>query len=258
MSAFKVIRTLARASVLETVRRRDIYVVLILSVLMMLAGSTFRVLGVRDLETILKDVTLVVVNLMSTILCVMVSVRQLPEEIQRRTLYPLLARPIPRWQLVAGKFVGAAFMSEVTLLALTSIACLNLALVHVPLGPILWEYLALRIFCQLLVCAMSLALSLMLTPSAALTVSFLLVVAASSFSSAILLLPESVSPVAGTALKAVYFVCPHVDLFDLHSKVAHDWPLIPGWVIGFLGLYSLVYVALFLGVGIYRFQKQAL
>jgi ABC-type transport system involved in multi-copper enzyme maturation permease subunit len=258
MRALKVIRVIARATVLESLRRRDVYVVLILAGLLMLGGTVFRLLGARDLETLLRDVSLTIVNVLSTIIAVMLSIRQMPEEIQRRTLYPLLARPIARWQLLLGKFAGAAAMSVAALLALAAIALLNLALCGVSVGPIAAQYVLLRVFCQCVVCAMAMALSLVVTPGAAMTLSLLLVIGAATFSSALQLLHEDLGPVGTAVVQALYYVLPHVDLFDLSRKVAHDWPPLPAWAILYLGGYALVYVLAFLGLGLYRFQRQAL
>jgi Cu-processing system permease protein len=258
VSHLKIIRTLARASVLETVRRKDLYVVLVLAGLMMVAGSLFRMMGARELETLMKDVSLSVVSFSSTVLCIVLSVRQLPEEIHRRTLRPLLARPIGRWHLILGKWAGAAAMSSIALVALVLIAWLNLAISRIPLGPILWQYVLLRVFALLVISAFTMALSLLLTSSAAATVSLLVFLGASTFGNTLLLLPDTASPVAVGILRSVFFLVPQVDLFDLQSKVTYDWGPIPLWTVAFLAAYAAGYTALFLGVAIYRFQRQPL
>jgi len=258
MQHFRTIRTIARASILETVRRKDVYVVLILAGLMMAAGGVFQVLGVKDLDTILRDVSLAVVSLMSTLLCVVLAVRQFPEEIQRRTLYPLLARPISRWHLVIGKYLGAVAMSVSALALLMLIAWANLAMLNIPVGAIIWQYLLLRVMAILVVSALALLLSLLLTPAAALTVTLLVVVGASTFSNTLLLLPPTVPPALLFLLRAAYFALPHIDLFDLRDKVTYSWPPIPGWTVGFLVAYGLFYTSLFLGLAVYRFRRQML
>ena len=93
---FKIANALIVASLLEALRRKDIYVVLILTVLMTAGAWMFGFFGVRGLEVFIRDVTFSAIGIFSTVLAVMLAARQIPEEVQRRTIYPLLARPISR------------------------------------------------------------------------------------------------------------------------------------------------------------------
>src|SRR5262245_45294761 len=85
-----------RGAVLRRVR----YVMAILCVLLIAAGRVFAAVGVWGLETFIKDVTFTAVSLCTILLCILLATRQVPEEISRRTLYPLLARPIGRGELL--------------------------------------------------------------------------------------------------------------------------------------------------------------
>jgi ABC-type transport system involved in multi-copper enzyme maturation permease subunit len=258
MRHVRILRALAAATIREAIRRHDLYVLLILAVLLLSSGAVFHAVGIQHLDTLLKDLGFTVVNWMSTLLCIAVSVRQLPEELQRRTLYPLLARPISRWHLVLGKYLGAAAMSVVALVALTLLTALILAAFQVRLTGIFWQYLLLRAFALTFLSALAMALSLVLTPPAAFTVSLLLAAGSGTVASALTLLPESF-PGAGVALlRALYFAVPHTDLFDLSAKVANNWPPIPAWAMLFLAGYAAAYAAIFLGLGVARFHRQAL
>lgn len=79
---------LAAAACLESLRRKDLWVSVILAVLMISAAALVGKFGVAGLEMFLKDVTLTVVNLLSLVLAVLFAARQLPEELSRRTVYP--------------------------------------------------------------------------------------------------------------------------------------------------------------------------
>ena len=250
--------TLAWASVLETTRRKDIYVVWLLCVFMLFAGALIRMTGTRGVEIFLRDVSLTAVNLLSILLCIVLAARQLPEELSRRTLYPLLARPVRRFDLLAAKFLAVWAMSTFALLSLGVIAWLNLALFGVPVGRVFWQFLLVRSLSFGVVAALVLALSLFVTQSANITLSACLVLGATTFGRAVELVYDKVSPAAQVALKGVYYAVPHLDLFDLSKKVAFGWPPVPFWVVGALALYACAYALLFLSVGAMRFQRQAL
>jgi ABC-type transport system involved in multi-copper enzyme maturation permease subunit len=249
---------LAHASILEAIRRKDIYVALILSAIMMLAAATIGTFGVNGLEMFLKDVALTVISLLSLVLAVLFAARQIPEEVSRRTVYPLLARPIGRGDLLFGKFLGAFTLSVIALLLFAAIGAGALAWYGLSLGAIFWQFLLLRIFALGLICAMTMALSLVMTPGATVTMSLLLAAGSATFSNAVLLLYGASGTGQQQLLKASYYIFPHLDLFDLKGKVSYGWKPIGGQWITLLFVYAALYVALFLSLGLWRFRRQAL
>src|SRR3712207_1908157 len=122
------------------------YVMAILCGLMILAGRVFAAVGLWGLETVIKDITFGAVSLCSVVLCILIACRQVPEEISRRTLYPLLARPIGRGEMLLGKFLGTYLMACVALLLASAVAVLSLLSLRLSVGPIVLQYIALRAF----------------------------------------------------------------------------------------------------------------
>src|SRR5437763_987661 len=104
------------ATLVETVRRKDLYVVWILAVFGLVGGSVLASVGVRGVETFLRDIALTVVNFLSTAICIWLAARQMPEELSRRTLFPLLARPVRRLDVLLGKFLAVWLLASGALL----------------------------------------------------------------------------------------------------------------------------------------------
>ncbi len=255
---FVIWGALAQAAILEAIRRKDLYVALILSVLMIGAAATIGTFGVKGLEIFLKDVALTVVNLLSVLMAILFAARQIPEEVSRRTVYPLLARPIGRGDLLMGKFLGAFTLSAVALVLFALIAAGALWYYGLSVGAIFGQYLLARFFSLALICAMTLMLSLFMTPGACVTISLLLTLGAQTFSQAVLLMYGPASATGKAILRATYFVLPHLDLFDLSKKVSYGWKPVDSWVMGALLLYAAAFSAVFLSIAMLRFRRQAL
>ncbi|MDX1931584.1 MAG: ABC transporter permease [Capsulimonadales bacterium] len=249
---------LAYTAVLESIRRKDLWVAAILAVVMIGAASVIGHFGVRGLEMFLKDVTLTVVNILSVILAVLFAARQMPEEISRRTIYPLLARPVTRFDLIFGKFLGALTLSTISLLTFTVIGWGALLYFGLGVGAIFWQYLLLRFFSLAIICALTIALSLFLTPQATATMALLLAIGSSTFSTAVTMLHGSVGSAVRKGLEVAYFTLPQLDLFDLSKKVSYGWKPISGTTVLLLLIYAVVHSAIFLMVGAIRFRRQAL
>ena len=108
------------------------------------------------------------------------------------------------------------------------------------------------------IAALSICLSLYLTPSAAVLVSVLLTLGASTFARASTLVGGDAGPIAAAALRAFDWLMPRMDLFDLGKKAAFDWGPVPAWVIGDLAVYALLYTLLPLAAAVLRFRRMAL
>lgn len=256
-STVQVCRTLAVAGLLETIRRKDLYVVLILMALMVLGASVFRVFGVSGLEIFVKDVTFLAIGTLSTVLTVLIAARQLPDEIQRRTIYPLLARPITRGQLLLAKWLTAFVMASVSFVMLAGVAYGLLLLLGISLKPIFGQYLLLKLLGIGWLCALVIALSVYLTPAANITLSLILAFASGLFGR-LLLMAHWEHGLGALWLNLLYGILPHYDLFDMGQKVIYDWLPVPWWVLGMMAVYALASGGLYLLLGWLRFRRQAL
>jgi ABC-type transport system involved in multi-copper enzyme maturation permease subunit len=254
----RAISAVATLAILDAVRRKDLYVMAILCGLLIAAGWLLSQVGVWGLQTFIKDVTFMAVNYCTILLCIMLAARQVPEEISRRTLYPLLARPIGRGELLLGKFLGTLAMSWVALLMAAGVALLSLVTLRCPLGPVVVQWLILRGLSLAPIAALSLCLSLYLTPSAAVLVGALLVFGSATLAKATGLVTGDAGSLTSTALRALDWVMPRFDLFDLGQKAAYDWPALPATVIGAMALYALIYTVFPLTVAVVRFRRMAL
>ena len=118
-------RTLAVAAnaFRETVRERVLYNLVFFAILMTLSGLLLGQLSVRQDEKILKDIGLAAMDLFGTLIAVFIGTGLVSKEIERRSLYPLLAKPLSRGEFFLGKFAGLAF----TLLVNLSVMLLGLS-----------------------------------------------------------------------------------------------------------------------------------
>ncbi len=256
-SVLRIGKTFTKFGILEIFRRKDLYVVLILTALMCFGAWTFNFFGVSGLELFIKDVALTAIGVMSTIITVMISGRQISEEIQRRTIYPVLARPISRFQFMLGKWIAASFTCTLVFLLLASIAFGAFILFGLPVPPIVFQYLLLKIMGIVWLSAVTIGLSTMITPSANITICLLLAFG-SGMLSRLLILLHADSAISTFFTNLLYGIFPHYDFFDLSAKVTYGWPPISWEIIGILCFYSLATSLAWLSIGWVKFRKQSI
>ena len=93
----------------ELYRRKDFYVLFILTVLICLIMASVNIFNDAKIVRYLKEICLLLVWVSSLVIAISTTARQIPAERENRTLLPLLAKPLSRTQLMLGKFFGCWF-----------------------------------------------------------------------------------------------------------------------------------------------------
>ncbi len=254
---WQITRAMLTAGTWETLRRKELYVIAILAVLMVLGAYTFHFFGVRGLEIFIKDVAFTAIGVLTTVLTVFIAARQIPDEVQRRTIYPLLARPISRGQLLFAKWATATFTAGFSFFVLALLTAGLLVSLGIGLKPIFIQYLLLKLLGIVWLCAMVMALSIYLTPPACITLSLILAFGSGVFNR-LLLMAHWESGLDALWVNLLYGILPHWDFFDMSKKVVYDWAMAPWWVLGAMAGYAVLNGGLWLLLGWLKFRKQVL
>jgi len=257
MNKIRIWKAIARGVLLESIRRKDLWVVAILGFIIILAAGALGFFGIKGLEIFAKDLAVTVVGVFSTILAILTASRLLPEEIRNRTLYPLLSRPISRFDLLMGKLLGAVVGSWVGFLCLAALTALALATFHVQFEWVMLQYVVVKMLGLVVLCTVTLALSAYLTPQAAATISFVL-----AFGSSIVVRALVMSdPGPGTRFifQIINGLLPQYGLFDMGNRAVYvNWGPAPEWVVAALVGYMLIYSGGVMTLAWSKFRRQAI
>lgn len=98
--------TLAANTVRELVRNKVLYVLVFFSVLLIGAGVLVGALSYVESDRILQDIGLGAVRLFGVAIAIFVGIQLIHKEIDRRTVYTILSKPISRAEFLLGRFLG--------------------------------------------------------------------------------------------------------------------------------------------------------
>lgn len=257
--ALNNVQAIAGVVIKELYRRKDFYVLFILTALITLVMGSVSFFNEGSIVRYLKEICLLLIWISSLVIAVTTTARQIPAERENRTLFPLLAKPVTRSQLVLGKFLGCWLAAGLALLLFyLFLGVVSGAREHQ--WPILnyFQAMTLHWFMLGVVTAMSLLGSIIFAaPSSNNTITLVV-------TSGILLLGRHLNKVAlkldeplQSLVYAIYFSVPHLELFDVRDLLIHDWGTIP-WLVWTAGLgYATVYAAIFLAVTCLIFRRKA-
>lgn len=125
---FSNICAIARTVWLEFRRRKDFYAISFVMALFTLGATVARIIGIENAATanFLMAFGLSLSYALAAILAAWMAGRQIPNELERRTIHPLLAKPVSRGELLLGKMAAVATLSAGTLIILAALAYLPL------------------------------------------------------------------------------------------------------------------------------------
>ncbi|MBU1044066.1 MAG: ABC transporter permease [Candidatus Omnitrophica bacterium] len=250
---------LAQHTIKELLRKKDFYILIIL--FLGLAGFFYgeSFFGIKDISRYLKDIGLSLVGLFSMIITITFSAKQIPAEIETKTIYPLLAKPVSRTQFVLGKFIGSLFISFISF---TSFYILYLGFIfskgEAASLILLSQYYLLSLLLLSMLSAFALMFSLFLTISANISITFLLYFFMFWYNDALrktLLLAEGKITLVYNLL---YYILPHFEFFDIRTRIIHLWEPLPFWVVTAISIYSILYIGLLLWLTVLCFKRKNL
>ncbi|HMJ06993.1 MAG TPA: ABC transporter permease subunit [Chthoniobacterales bacterium] len=119
--SFSRIAAIAGNTLVGLTRLKIFYVVLLFA-LLVIGGSFFMAQMTFQQEfQVLKDISLGAMSIFTSLLAVITTARLLPQEIEDRTAYTVLAKPVSRFEYLAGKLLGVLSLLALSLLAMSAL-----------------------------------------------------------------------------------------------------------------------------------------
>jgi ABC-type transport system involved in multi-copper enzyme maturation permease subunit len=99
---------IARNTFREAVRDRVLYNLIAFAVLMSAAAILVGKISINIERLVVINLGLTAVSLFGIVISIFIGIGLVSKEIEKRTLYTVLSRPVRRWEFILGKFFGLA------------------------------------------------------------------------------------------------------------------------------------------------------
>jgi ABC-type transport system involved in multi-copper enzyme maturation permease subunit len=252
----------------ESVRDRVLYNLVAFAVMLIAVSFLLGQLTAGQDVKIIKDLGLAAIATFGLLIAVFIGIGLVWKEVERKSIYSLLSKPIQRHEFVLGKYAGLALTLLVNVVIMTIAFYAVLAYMNTQFAPDVraaWAAPAtdpgmlraiVLIFMELLlVTAIALFFSTFSSPflSAALTFGLWVI----GHFNADLRNFEAVleSQAAGMFARALYYVLPNFAAFDIKAQVVHALP-VPGMYVATTAAYAIVYIALLLTGAVVVFRRR--
>ena len=99
----------------ELTRLKLFYVVLLFALLLIGSSLFLARLTFQQEFQVLKDIGLGSMSIFSSLLAVVATARLIPQDVDDRTIYTILAKPVPRFEYLLGKLLGVLLLLAISL-----------------------------------------------------------------------------------------------------------------------------------------------
>lgn len=247
----------------EAVRDRVLYSLVFFALLMIAAAILVGQISMGIEEIVIVTLGLSAISIIGLLIAVFIGVGLVSKEMEKRTLYALLATPVRRWEFLLGKFLGLVMTLVVNTAAMAVGLFLAMAIVphHMELSG---SAVAVAIYFIILKLALVVGLALLFscytTPllsilfTSGLYVAGLFVTEMRTFHTNE---PNTISPALQAGLRWISYVLPNFENFDVMASAAHA-RAIPHTLIAQNTLYAALYCGVVLAAAAVIFTRRNL
>jgi len=256
---------------LEGVRSRILYGIFLFAIFVVFLSIVFANFFMQDLGKVAVDFNLSAITFAGLLISASLSVNLISKDLDKRTIYFVLSRPITRVQYVWGKYLGLLTVFLFAYLLLTGISCLVLVYLKSEyvnyfssfnwlayLQAVYFDFLKIMVLNSIIiffgVITTSSFVNLLFTVST--------YVVGQSISDVIHFIStgrgqESLAPATEQLITVVKYIVPNFEAFDFKVISAHGM-LVSASEFGYFTLYGIIYSVIILCLAAMIFKKKEL
>jgi Cu-processing system permease protein len=242
----------------EGVRNRAIYGIFLMALMLLIANFLLCSMVPREVGKVAVDIALSTVYFSGLLLVFFVGINLMAKDLDKRTIYMVISRPISRSQYIIGKFFGMVLLIIATMVFLSIFAVLSIFVIKMSYPGFYPRFSWLMVLLAIAFSSLSLillsAMSFLFssfTSSSFITLVLTMIayiIGRSSYDvKALVESPEAVSiqpsSVTVKLVQIAYYLFPNLSVFDIKTQAAHGLPLAPSYILWAL-LYFIVYTSL--------------
>lgn len=239
----------------ETIRDRILYNILVFSILL-IAFSYFLIsLDIVGDDKIVVDLSLACISIFGVLIAIFIGIGLVYKEIEKRTIYTILSKPVSRPVFLLGKYLGLLITLLANVVIMTAVMYAVLAFTRRGVDLSILKAVFLIYIELMLITAISFFFSSFTTPtlSAIFSLSFFVIGHVTENLEAL----GQKSEVASVRhlISAIYHVIPDFNYFNIRPEIVHSLP-VSIKQIWFSSMYGLFYIAIFYILAIMIFSRK--
>ncbi len=239
----------------ETVREKVLYNLLFFALLMIGSSILLSTLTIGERSKIIMDIGLASINIFGILIAIFVGIGLVSKEIEKKTIYTIISKPIYRYQFLLGKYLGLL----ITLFVNTSIMVTGffavLILMTYNITPDMIKAILLIYVELMVVTAVALMFSTFTTSALSAIFTISIYIIGHLLGDLKVFAAKLGNPVIVFLMDALYYILPNLENFNIKGEVVHNIALDPSFIVMSV-LYGLLYITMILFSSVIIFQRR--
>lgn len=239
----------------ECLRDKILYNLLLFAILLMGGGVVLGDLTIMEHHKIVTDVGLAAINLAGVIIAIFVGIGLVSKEIEKRTVYTIMARPISRTQFVLGKYAGLIVTLFVNVSIMLAVFLFTLWMYQVPIHLAIFQAVSLIFVEVLIVTALALFFSTFssATLSAIMTLGVFVIGHVTTDLKGIA--EKSQDQALQIGITALYYAFPNFEMLNMKGQAALGIPISMTYY-GLATIYGILFSSLLITGACFIFRHR--
>jgi ABC-type transport system involved in multi-copper enzyme maturation permease subunit len=253
----RAIRAIAVNTFREAIRDRILYLFIGFAIVMVISTKLFGMLTVGDESKIVKDIGLAAMQFFSMLIAVMMSMLLISREVDDRTVFNILSKPVRRWQFIVGKYLGLVAIVAANLLLITVILMVMVRVYTGQFDPMLVFAAAMTMLEMSVVAAFATLFAVLTRPILGSLMTLAMFIVGHTSADLWMLTRQLPGTFTRAVITVVYYLVPNLERFNFRTEVVHDLPIQPA-AVAWAVVYATAFVAVLLILAALRFQTKDL
>lgn len=247
----------------EAIRDKILYNLLFFALLMIGASLLLATLTVGEQSKIIIDIGLASINIFGVLIAVLLGIGLISKEIEKRTIYNIIAKPVPRYQFLMGKYIGLLL----TIVVNTIIMGVGLYLVLISnelrwghsilnVNFDIWKAIYLVLIELMVITAIALLFSTFSSSSTLSAIFTIAIYFIGHLTEELKLIGDNLQNfILKDIINFFYYLLPNLDNFNVKGRVAYGLEVSEAYL-SLVTLYGIFYIAVMLFLSGIIFQKR--
>ena len=241
----------------ETVRDKVFILLVVFALIMIVASRIFGFLSVGQEIKIVKDLGLGSISVFSLLVAIFVGTTLVHKEIDKRTVYTIISKPIHRYQFIIGKYAGLNLTILVNMVVMSVFFYLSVRLMRGTWSLDLGLAILLIYVEVMMVTGLALLFSTFASPTLSAVFTFLSYVAGHLSNDLKFFGEQSENILVNITTVGLYYVLPNLSKFNVKNEAVHGFAIPAGFYICSI-VYGLLYCAMLVIVSSFIFERKNL
>ncbi|MBL4775997.1 MAG: hypothetical protein JKY87_08115 [Mariprofundus sp.] len=257
MNQMNQIIQIAHLTFADAIRNRINYGVFLFLIIIISTAATLASVTMGRSELMILDLGLGAISILANLMAIIITIQNLQQEKENRTLYVLITRLQNRWTYMLGKFCGLAAILALQVIVM----CLLLAISIMPFGDIYWLSFAQASIATVIEIWIVIALAMLFAQSSSLFLAILFTCSINitgRFTSTIQQFgAQSESGLLQTLTEAIFYILPNFEAVNLRNSAGYIESFSALHVANMIS-YGLSEIVLLLLISIFIFERRNL